>query len=75
MQFIARPGTVLAPISQGTKVKKVTEYVPFQYFTRTISMGTSSIMPCYDVKRLETKTHVGLGPGGVNRVHQAQGES
>ncbi len=32
-------------------------------------MGTSSIMPCYDVERLETETH-----SGVNRVHQAQGE-
>ncbi len=40
---------------------KVTEYVPFRYFTRTVSMGTSSIMPCNDVERLETKTHVGLG--------------
>ncbi len=28
-----------------------------------VSMGTSQIMPCYDVERLETKTHVGLGPG------------
>ncbi len=26
-------------------------------------MGTSSITPCYDVERLETKTHVGLVPG------------
>ncbi len=26
-------------------------------------MGTSPITPCYDVERLETKTHVGLGPG------------
>ncbi len=25
-------------------------------------MGNSPIMPCYDVERLETKTHVGLGP-------------
>ncbi len=29
-----------------------------------VSMGTSPIMPCYDVERLATKTHVGLGPGG-----------
>ncbi len=60
---------VLIPISQGTEVTIATEYVPFRYFTRTasiyidVSMGTSSIMPCYDVERLETKTHVGLGPG------------
>ncbi len=47
----------------GTEVTKVTDYVPFRYFTRTVSMGTSSITPCYDVERLETKTHVGLGPG------------
>ncbi len=26
-------------------------------------MGTSPITPCYDVERLETKSHVGLGPG------------
>ncbi len=26
-------------------------------------MGTSSITPCYDLERLETKTHVGLSPG------------
>ncbi len=63
MQLIARPGTVLIPISQGTEVTIVTEHVPFRYFTRTISMGTSSITPCYDIERLETKTHVGLGPG------------
>ncbi len=41
VQFIARPGTVLIPISQGTEVTKVTEYVPFRYFTRTVIMGTS----------------------------------
>ncbi len=63
MQLIARPGTVLIPISQGTEVTIVTEYVPFWYFTHTVSLGTSSITPCYDVERLETKTHVGLGPG------------
>ncbi len=74
MQFIARPGTVLVPISQGIEVTKVTEYAPFRYFTRTVSMGTSSITPCYDVERLETKTHVGLGPRVVNRIHKAQGE-
>ncbi len=28
-----------------------------------VSMGTSQITPCYDVEWLETKTHVGLGPG------------
>ncbi len=26
-------------------------------------MGTSPITPCYDLERLETKTHMGLGPG------------
>ncbi len=26
-------------------------------------MGTSPITPCYDVERLEPKTHVGLDPG------------
>ncbi len=26
-------------------------------------MGTSPIMPCYDVERLEPKTHIGLDPG------------
>ncbi len=26
-------------------------------------MGNSPIMPCYDAERLETKNHVGLGPG------------
>ncbi len=26
-------------------------------------MGTSSITPCYDAERLETKTHMGLDPG------------
>ncbi len=26
-------------------------------------MGTSPITPCYDAERLETKSHVGLGPG------------
>ncbi len=62
MQLIAWPGTVV-PISEGTEDTIVTEYVPFRYFTRTVSMETSSIMPCYDVERLETKTHVGLGPG------------
>ncbi len=28
-----------------------------------VSVGTSPITPCYDVEQLETKTHVGLGPG------------
>ncbi len=28
-----------------------------------VSVGTSSITPCYDVEQLETKTHVRLGPG------------
>ncbi len=63
MQFIVRPGTVLIPIFQGTEVTKVTEYVPFRYFTCTVSMGTSSITSCYDVEQLENKTHVELGPG------------
>ncbi len=26
-------------------------------------MGTSSITPCYDAERLETKSHMGLDPG------------
>ncbi len=26
-------------------------------------MGISPITPCYDAERLETNTHVGLGPG------------
>ncbi len=30
--------TVLVPISQGTEVTIVTEYVPFRYFTRTASL-------------------------------------
>ncbi len=63
MQFTAWPGTVLVPISQGTEVTKVTEYVPFRYFTHTVSIGTSSITPCYDVEGLETKAHVGLDSG------------
>ncbi len=63
VQFTARPGTVLVPISQGTEVTKVTEYVPFRYFTHTVSIGTSSITPCYDVEGLETKAHVGLDSG------------
>ncbi len=60
---------VLVPISQGTEVTIITKYVPFRYFTSTasiyidISMGTSSITPCYDMEQLETKTHVGLVPG------------
>ncbi len=59
---------------------KVTEYVPFPYFTRncieksTLSMGTSPITPCYDAEQLETKTHMGVRPRGVRRIHQAQGE-
>ncbi len=28
-----------------------------------VSVGTSPITPCYDVEQLETKTHVGFGPG------------
>ncbi len=28
---------VLVPISQGTDVTIVTEYIPFRYFTRTVS--------------------------------------
>ncbi len=50
---------VLVPISQGTKVTIVTEYVPFRYSTRTASvrrcMGTSTITPCYDGERLKTQ--------------------
>ncbi len=54
---------VLVPISQGTEVTIVTEYVPCQYFTRTASsINACPIMPYYDAERLETKTHVGLGP-------------
>ncbi len=32
-------------------------------FKISLCMGTSPITPCYDAERLETKTHVGLGPG------------
>ncbi len=68
---------VLAPISQGTEVTIVTEYVPFRYFTRTASsinasMGTSPITPCYDAEQLETKTHVGLGPGKTLQMWMAR---
>ncbi len=45
------------------RLRKWPSTFPFRYFTRTVSMGTSSITPCYDVERLETKTHVGLGSG------------
>ncbi len=37
-------------------------------------MGTSPITPCYDVERLKTKTHVGVRPRGVNRIHQTLAE-
>ncbi len=61
MQLLAWPGTVLIPISQGTEVMIVTEYVLFSIFRMCV--WTSLITPCYDVERLETKTHIGLGPG------------
>ncbi len=36
------------------------------------SMGTSPITPCYDAERLETKTHVGLGPGKTLQMWMAR---
>ncbi len=45
VQFIAWSGTVLVPISQGTEVTKVTEYVPFRYFTRTASQMSEMDTP------------------------------
>ena len=41
--FSMARNAVLVPVFQGTEVTLVTEYVPFQYFTRTASkthMGT-----------------------------------
>ncbi len=56
---------VLIPISQGNKVTKVTEYIPFRYFTRTVKYGNqfNHAMLCYIKSML---CHA--------RVHQAQGE-
>ncbi len=39
-----------------------------------LNMGTSLITPCYEVKRLETKTHVGLGPGESIEYTKHRGE-
>ncbi len=37
-------------------------------------METSTITLCYEEKRIKTKTHVGVRPWGINRIHQAQAE-
>ncbi len=59
---------VLVLISQGTEVTIVTSTFLFDISlvlrrVSMLSMGTSPISPCYDAERLETKTHMGLGPG------------
>ncbi len=37
-------------------------------------MGTSTITPCFEREQLKTKTHVGVRPRGVKRIHQAQAD-
>ncbi len=41
---------------------------------RRLGMGTSTITPCFEREQLKTKTHVGVRPRGVNRIHQAQAD-
>ncbi len=51
--------------SQGTEVTIVT--FPFDihlYCIEDACMRTSTITPCYDMERLQTKTHVGVRPKG-----------
>ncbi len=57
----------------------VTEYVPFQYFTRTASryrrkygiQSNHAMLWCGTTRNQDSR---GIGPRGVNRIHQAQGE-
>ncbi len=70
---------VLVPISQGTEVTIVTEYVPFRYFTRTASRyrrkyGNQSNHAVLWRGTTRNQDSRGIRPRGVNRIHQAQGE-
>ncbi len=70
---------VLVPISQGTEVTIVTEYVPLWYFTRTASRyrckyGNQSNHAVLWRGMTRNQDLRGIRPSGVNRIHQAQGE-
>ncbi len=66
--------TVLIPISQGNKVTKVTEYIPFRYFTRTVKYGNQFNHAMLWRGTTRNQDSRGIRPRWVNRVHQAQGE-
>ncbi len=78
VQLIARPGTPYSfhiSGNRGCDSNRVHSLSIFHsYCVERRCMGTSTITPCYDVERLKTKTHVGVRPRGVKRIHQAQAE-
>ncbi len=69
VQLIARPGMQysFSHISRnpGYDSNRVRSLLIFHLYCIEFRryMGTSPIIPCYDVERFETKTHVGLNPG------------
>ncbi len=70
---------ILIPISQGTEVTIVSEYVPFRYFTRTASRyrckyGNQSNHAVLWRGTTRNQDSRGSRPRGVDRIHQAQGE-
>ncbi len=75
----ARPGTQYSfhiSGNRGYDSNQVRSLSIFHsYFVEEACMGTSTITPCYEVERLKTKTHVGVRPRVVKRIHQAQAES
>ncbi len=67
MQSIARPRTQYSfPYLREPRLQYQPSTFPFEItlvLRRRRCMGTSPIMPCYDVEQLEPKTHMGLDPG------------
>ncbi len=78
MQLIAWPGTQYSfhiSGNRGYDSNRVRTLSIFHsYCVEDACIGTSTITRCYDVEQLKTKTHVGVKPRGVNRIHQAQAE-
>ncbi len=58
-QFSMARNADLVPASQETEVTLVTEYIPYRYFTCTVSAmmlrGTSTTTSCYGRGTTETK--------------------
>ncbi len=75
MQFLAWPGTVLIPISQGTEVMIVTEYVLFSIFHLYCKYGNQFNHAVLWRGTTRNQDSHRIRPRGANRIYQAQGVS